>query len=428
MPAPDQSQHLPFAGKTPRILLVAPNISRSMGGEAAKALRIFESLRALGIDVVQITHARVRKEMQAYNAQLPIHYVEDGPLQIWLYRLKLDWLLQWVGSWLLHRKAAEVARNFHPHLIHFTSPISPTLPYFRMKGMPTVIGPLNGNILHPPAFADRETLSKRLGAWLLWPVQKLSGLLFKGKQHAHLLVSGGERTVTALELGGCRRDQMTMTLDSGVDEILEQQERLQHEGVNMRFVFMGRLIRYKGCDLVIEALARVPEATLDIIGDGPERERLTLLSEQLGVADRINFVGWVPAGTPLFQRLSTYRAFLFPSLAEANGIVVQEAMMFGLPVVAVDWGGPGQLLTPDDSILIPPTDKPTVIAALARAMEHLGHDGKAADALSAAARQKAEEAGFSWPKLILNWLAVYEHILTPQPDRGSRNPTARADI
>jgi len=408
MPAFDNLEARSFEGEAPRILLVAPNISRSMGGEAAKALRIFEGLRAAGVNVVQIAHARVRNEMLAYNADLPIHYVEDSPLQVWLYRLKLDWLLQWVGSWLLHRKAAEIAKTFRPRLIHFTSPISPTLPYFRTKSVPTVIGPLNGNILHPPAFADRETLSKRLGARLLWPVQKISGLLFKGKQHARILVSGGERTVQALELGGCRRDQMTMTLDSGVDEILERQERLKHEGVNMRFVFMGRLIRYKGCDLVIEALAKVPEAKLDIIGDGPERERLVLLSEQLGVADRVNFVGWVPAGAPLFERLSGYRAFLFPSLAEANGIVVQEAMMFGLPVVAVNWGGPGQLLDPESSVLIPPTDKPTVVTGLANAMEHLGRNGAAADGLSAAARRKAEQAGFSWPKLIRSWLAIYE--------------------
>jgi glycosyltransferase involved in cell wall biosynthesis len=421
MSALDKPQASVFGEDSWRILLVAPNISRSMGGEAAKALRIFESLRDLGIEVAQITHARVREEMQAYDADLPIHYVEDSPLQVWLYRLKLDWLLQWVGSWLLHRKAAEVAKTFHPHLIHFTSPISPTVPYFRMKGVPTVIGPLNGNILHPPAFADRETLSKRLGALLLWPVQKISGLLFKGKQHARLLVSGGERTVKALELGGCSRHQMTMTLDSGVDELLERGERLKHEGVNMRFVFMGRLIRYKGCDLVIEALAKVPGATLDIIGDGPERERLTLLSEQLGLANRVNFVGWLPAGAPQFERLSTYRAFLFPSLAEANGIEVQEAMMFGLPVVAVDWGGPGELLNPDISVLISPTDKPTVVSGLAHAMEHLGRDGKAADLISAAARRKAEDAGFSWPKLIVDWLSVYKDMLKSHANTLSRN-------
>tara|TARA_R110000782_G_scaffold78293_3_gene155904 strand:- start:90195 stop:91454 length:1260 start_codon:yes stop_codon:yes gene_type:complete len=394
----------------PRILLVAPNISRKMGGEAAKALRIFEGLLALGIDAVQVTHARVRNEMQSYNPDLPVHYVEDGPVQVWLYRLRLNWLLQWVGAWLLHRKAEKVAASFHPKVIHFTSPISPTLPYFRFRGVPTVIGPLNGNILHPPAFAARETLAKRLGSWLLWPVQKISAPLFTGKRHARLLVSGGDRTVAALELGGCRREQMVITLDSGVDAGLEQREPMRHSGVNRRFVFLGRLVRYKACDLVIEALAHVPEATLDIIGDGPERSALSRLAETLGVADRVRFVGWVPAGDPLFAQLSAYRAFLFPSLAEANGIVVQEAMMFGLPVVAVDWGGPAQLLTGDEAILISPTDHESVVNGLADAMRRLGEDGKAADALATAARRKAEQAGFSWPKLLADWLAIYDDV------------------
>lgn len=407
---------VPSGPERPRILLVAPNVSRRMGGEAAKSLQIFEGLRAMDMDVVQVTHARVRDEMRDYDPHLDIRYVEDGPVQRTLFRLRLGWALQFVGGWLLHRKARQVAAGFRPWIVHFTSPISPNVPYFRFDGTPVVIGPLNGNILHPPAFSHRESTVKRVGAWLLWPVQKLGGLLFKGKHHARLFISGGERTVTALEIGGCRRDQMVMTLDSGVDDRLADRPRLVHSGVNQRFVFLGRLVRYKGCDLALRALAQAPDAHLDIIGDGAERPALAALADRLGVADRVNFLGWIPAGEPLFDQLARYRAFIFPTLAEANGIVVQEAMMLGLPVVAVNWGGPAQLLTGGNGILIDPTGEDQVVAALADAMKDLGENGEMADGIAASARRAAESSGFAWRDLLRNWLHLYDSLLVKSHD------------
>ncbi|MBB6122485.1 glycosyltransferase family 4 protein [Sphingobium subterraneum] len=402
----------------PRILLVAPNISRRMGGEAIKALMILEGLLAMGCDVVQITHARVRDEMRATNANLNVHYVEDGPVQKLLYRLRLDWALLWLGAWLLHRKARQVARDFQPWIVHFTSPISPNIPYFRFPGVSVVIGPLNGNILHPPTFADRETWAKRVGQKILAPVQKISGLFFRGKRSACLLISGGERTVDALMLGGCRREQMVFTLDSGVDPQLVTCPAMTHDGPNFRFVFLGRLVRYKGCDLAIRALKSVPQAQLDIIGDGEERRALEDLARNDGVQDRVRFLGWVPGGAQLFDRLRSYRAFVFPSLAEANGIVVQEAMMLGLPVIAVNWGGPAELLDDDTGVLIEPVDEARVISELAVAMARLGADGEAANQLAVAARDKAERAGFSWPDLLHHWLTIYDAATLPSASRS----------
>ena len=402
----------------PRILLVAPNISRQMGGEAIKALMILEGLLALNFDVAQVTHARVRDEIRAYNPQLDIHYVEDGPVQKLLYRLRLDWALLWLGAWLLHRKARKVARAMQPWIVHFTSPISPNVPYFGFPGSSVVIGPLNGNILHPPSFAYRESLAKRVGQKILTPVQKISGFLFRGKHNARLLISGGERTVEALMLGGCRREQMTFTLDSGVDPHLAAHSPITHEGANFRFVFLGRLVRYKGCDLAIKALRLSPEAQLDIIGDGPERPELENLAREQGVADRVRFLGWVPGGAELFDRLRSYRAFVFPSLAEANGIVVQEAMMLGLPVIAVNWGGPAELLDDRTGVLIAPIDEARVVSDLAIAMTRMGADGAAANQLALAARHQAESAGFSWPNLLARWLEIYDGTMPATKGRG----------
>ncbi|GGB24177.1 hypothetical protein GCM10011380_12180 [Sphingomonas metalli] len=395
-------------GAPRRILLVAPNISRRMGGEGLKALQIHLELRALGHDVRQVAHARVREEMAVAYPDLAIDYVEDGPAQIWFHRLKLKPLLALLNAWQLHALARSVARDFRPWVVHFTSPISPVLPYFHMPEQRVVIGPLNGNVAHPPAFKMREPRGKRLGRLILAPMQAVLGRLFRGKRDALLLISGGERTMQALELGGCARAQMVETLDCGIPDALVDHARFVQQGVNHRFVQLGRLTGYKACDLSIRAVAQAdPATTLDIIGDGEERDALEALAARLGLADRVRFVGWVPAGPNLYARLSQYRALVLPSLAEANGIAFQEAMVLGLPIVCVDWAGPQQLLGPGEAIMLPPDGEAQVVAGIAAAMDRLARDPAYAESLSRAAHARAAALGFRWRDLLARWLPLY---------------------
>ena len=394
-----------------RVLLIAPNVSQRMGGEAMKAFHIMTGLKALGVDVVQITHARVRKEMEDLKIEIPIYYLEDSWLQIYLHKLRLNWLLSALSSWLLHVKAIEIGVKTNRNLFHFTSPISPTLPYFTVKKWPVVIGPINGNILHPPKLMYREVWHKRLGALALWPYQKTVGRIFRGKHSATLLVSGGSRTIDALKLAGCRDQQIIETLDSGVDTAMAAATRIEHSDINNQFIFVGRLIRYKACDLVIRALVSAPNAHLHVVGDGGERLPLANLAQNLGVLNRVTFHGWVSPGEELTKLFQRARGFIFPSLAEANGIVIQEAMMIGLPVVAVNWGGPQQLIDSSTGILIEPESEQHVVNELAAAMVLLSSNPSRAESIASAARNAADQRGFVWPALLTKWLKIYERSL-----------------
>jgi glycosyltransferase involved in cell wall biosynthesis len=381
-----------------------------MGGEALKALSVFEGYRALGFDVIQVTHARVRDELLAAGFDNVV-YVEDGPVQVVLFRLRQFWLLGVVGSWLLTRAVQREVTSRKPWIVHFTAPITPTGPYFPIRGTHTVIGPLNGSLLHPPALLFRESRAKLIGARVTRAYQWASRYLFRGKRDALLFVSGGARTIRTLEQGGCHARQMVATLDSGVHPILRDRPRLAHRGTNWRFVFLGRLVRYKGCDLVIRALALVPNATLDIIGDGDQLQALLELAEREGVRDRVRFQGYTTDREALFDQLTTYRGFLFPTLAEANGIVIQEAMMLGLPLVCVNWGGPQHLLDPSCATLIEPESEASIIAQLATSMSRLACSPDLADQFSRNARSKAEDQGFDWPNVLESWVGHYDRWL-----------------
>ena len=204
---------------------------------------------------------------------------------------------------------------------------------------------------------------------------------------------------------------MRASLDSGIPDALRERPVVEHRGANFRFVHNGRLVPHKGTDLAIRAVARTKHPVeLDIIGRGPTLDGLKRLVGELKLEDRVHFIDWFKDHEEMHRAIRQYRAFVFPSLAEANGIVVQEAMMVGLPVICADWGGPSLLVTPETGIAIAPTSEEALIDGLAGAMGRLGADGELADRMARAGRQEALDRGFSWSDLIEHWISIYREL------------------
>jgi glycosyltransferase involved in cell wall biosynthesis len=106
-----------------------------------------------------------------------------------------------------------------------------------------------------------------------------------------------------------------------------------------RLLFVGRLTRQKGVDLLLRALALLPATvTLDIVGDGEERDNLEGLASSLGVGDRLVWHGSQPGhALPAFYRRAV--ALAVPSTDEGLGLVAVEAQLCETPVVALASGG-----------------------------------------------------------------------------------------
>jgi glycosyltransferase involved in cell wall biosynthesis len=243
-------------------------------------------------------------------------------------------------------------------------------------------------------------------------MQALHRISYSGNRRADaILVAGGERTYQSLRMAGCKNEQFVESIDSGVLDDLLQSPRITHSGINLRFVHNGRLVEHKGTDLIIRALTRTRNRIeLDIIGRGSQQAFLKTLTASLGLQERVTFTDWLPNHAALAERLRLYRAFVFPSLAEANGIVVQEAMVQGLPVIACNWGGPSLLVNSETGFLIDPTSEEHVINELAASMDILAEDGELAERMSVSARARAIRNGFLWSGVIQNWCAVYLRI------------------
>jgi lipopolysaccharide/colanic/teichoic acid biosynthesis glycosyltransferase len=132
-------------------------------------------------------------------------------------------------------------------------------------------------------------------------------------------------------------------------------------------LFVGRLVAYKGVDVLLRALPGLPVRAM-IVGDGPCRASLEALATELGVADRVTFAGQVSDEI----RLEWYRAadmFVLPSVSpqEAFGMVQVEAMLSGLPVVstALPTGVPWVNQHGETGLVVAPGDPAALRAALA---------------------------------------------------------------
>ncbi len=139
---------------------------------------------------------------------------------------------------------------------------------------------------------------------------------------------------------------------------------------SLRLLGVGRLSHYKGFAILLAALAQMPNASLVLVGDGEESHRLRDQATQLGIRDRVSFVGEL-SDQDLKAAYAAADALVLPSLdrSEAFGLVLLEAMRAGLAVIASDipGSGVGQVIENERSgLLVPPGDVASLAAALAR--------------------------------------------------------------
>ena len=152
-------------------------------------------------------------------------------------------------------------------------------------------------------------------------------------------------------------------------------------------VFAGRLSHEKGVDTLLRAIALVPDARLDVLGDGPERARLETLAADLSVGDRAVFHGRTDAAE-VRKRLECAAVAVVPSRwYENQPLAVLEAFAAGTPVVGTELGGVPELIRRGvDGEVVEP-DHPL---ALADALRRLLESPDRSFAMGRAAREQAE--------------------------------------
>jgi teichuronic acid biosynthesis glycosyltransferase TuaC len=172
---------------------------------------------------------------------------------------------------------------------------------------------------------------------------------------------------------------------------------------------VGHLVELKGVDIAIEALARVPDTTLLIAGEGSEEHKLRQLVERLGLGARVRFLGAIPQAE-LCDYYNAADVMVLASSREGMPNVVLEAMACGTPVLATPVGGIPELITDPVAGELMRERRPE---ALARAWNTL----QARHPDRAATRAFAERLG--WQPVVDAQCALYARVLSTRAGAAS---------
>lgn len=183
---------------------------------------------------------------------------------------------------------------------------------------------------------------------------------------------------------------------------LDRSDYFTPKGVPL-IVALGRLHENKAFDTLLQAMARVPDVYLWLAGDGPLKEELKKVAEELGIKPRVRFLGWRDDTAAL---MATADMFVCPSRHEPLGNVVIEAWAHELPVVAADSMGPGMLIdNMETGILVPVDDE----IAMSKAIRAVLKDPDLAERIARKGNKEYHE-NFTEERVVARYIEFFEKV------------------
>ena len=403
-----------------RVLLSAYACEPNRGSEQEVGWQRAMHMLAFADEVWVLTRANNREVIEADPASQTsgLHFIYYD-LPGWAQSLKKrSWLLYlyvifW--QWGAYAVAAEHHRKEKFDWVYHVTFVSMQFgSRMGQLGIPFMIGPIAGGERAP--FRLRRSMPWR--GWVSELLRDIGILLQRYSPLARPAFAAAERifvaTPESLRLVPSKwRYKTGIHLAVAIDPLPTSHGR-QHRGSSAAsFVFVGRLLHWKGVHFAIRALAQVkqsvPDATLTVFGIGPEEARLRGLASQLGIANAVNFAGHAPR-KQLIESFQNHAALVFPSLHDSGGLAVLEALSQGLPVVCLDLGGPGSIVNKSCGMVVRTTgaDEAQIVTSIADGMKAIVTMPTAArDNLAAGAVSRSNE---------LSWVGLTERVVGFQPD------------
>ena len=245
----------------------------------------------------------------------------------------------WQLAALSRARAVDQEQRFHLawHLTFANAWIGSTVAFI---GPRFVYGPVGGGVKTPwkliPALGLRGSLEELLRVMVRGAARYCNPLARLTWRRADLVLAQNPETREWLPSG--QRAKVEIFPNTLLEKLDGSSASRDPEGKVA--LFAARLSAWKGAGLAVRVIARLPGWRLHVVGSGPDAARLRRLAGRLAVSDRIRFLGHVPRPRLFDMMRDNANVFLFPSMHEDAGWVIAEARSFGLPVVALDRGGP----------------------------------------------------------------------------------------
>lgn len=279
------------------------------------------------------------------------------------------------------------------------SPVSPIVPspFAKLADLPFILGPINGGLKWLDEFED---VVEKEGEWIrhFRNLYHFFPYYSSTYSHAAKVLASFSHALGDIPKKHHHKVEFFDELGVHVEQFKRSNQELRDD--KLSFVSVGRLVPLKCVDVLIQAFANSTQlqehAILRIVGDGPERQRLEEMVEENQLNSSVIFEGWL-SQPEVSDILSQSNVFVFPTIREAGGNVVLEAMASGLPCIVPRFGGPSELVDNQTGIIVPLSSKAQLIADFKAAMEKFLSEPDLLKTLSDAAYLKAQNV-FDWDK------------------------------
>lgn len=311
-------------------------------------------------------------------------------------------------------------------IVHRITPLSPTAQSLLANrcarlNIPFVVGPLNGGVAWPKSFDDSRRAEKEWLSYVRGLYKFLPGYKSTRQNSSAILVASKS---TSEEVPAQYSSKKVYIPENGINPAVfakPDNENKTYE-LPLKLAFIGRLVPYKGPDMLIEAIHPLlldGKVTLDVYGDGPLMPALKQMVVDMGIEDKVKLWGFVDQAT-ISHQLSQAHLFSFPSIREFGGAVVLEAMARGVVPVVVNYGGPAELATPETGYLVDLSDRDGIIHQFRSTITTICDDPSPLAEKSKKAVERIFEM-FTWDAKARQVLEVYRWVLgqrAAKPDFG----------
>lgn len=283
----------------------------------------------------------------------------------------------------------------HVTYVRYSSPS-----FLTLLPIPFIWGPVGGGESTPAGFWQDFSLKAKVYEFLRTLTHRVGEIDPFAKVTARrsaLARATTPETAERLQLMGAKNIQTYSALGLSQSELAMLGDFDVPQTNTIRFISIARLLHWKGLHLSLRAFAQAnlpSNVEYEILGNGPERETLEQLAQELGIEHRVKFLGALPRSETL-QHLATCYALIHPSLHDSGGLVCLEAMAAGRPVICLDTGGPATQVTEKTGIKVPARYPQQVVVELADAIATLANNPALCVRMSHAGQHHVREH-FSW--------------------------------
>jgi glycosyltransferase involved in cell wall biosynthesis len=309
--------------------------------------------------------------------------------------------------------------NLKFNLVHRITPLSPTTPSILARrlhfiNVPFVIGPLNGGVAWPKKFLLAKMKEREWLASLRSVCKLLPG--YRGtREYSRAIVVGSKDTWR--QYSGKYEDKMVYIPENGID--LHRFTKVKEKrNPTLKAAFVGRLVPYKGCDILISAITPFIKRgliTLDIFGDGPERTALENQVREMGIQNSVKFHGFVK-NSQLQNFLVKADVFVFPSIREFGGGAILEAMALGVVPVVVEYGGPSELVNESCGYLVKLGSRAEIIKQIAVVLDTIIKDPGVLEEMGLNCRERVKNF-FTWEAKARQTMQIYKWVIGTSADK-----------